>query len=86
MATILKRGDKFQIQVRRKGFPLSCRTFHNKADAKEWARHMEVKADRGELPTPLKVLDQYTVKGLLERYRDEVSIKKRSYDNEACPE
>ena len=43
---------------------------------------MEVRADRGELPTPVKVLDSYKVKDILLRYRDEISVKKRSHDNE----
>ena len=82
MATIRKRSDKYEVQIRRKGLAPVNRTFHSRADAKEWARHMEVKADRGELPAPIKMLDAYTVKAILERYRDEVSVKKRSHDSE----
>lgn len=82
MATFIKRGSKFQAVIRRKGFPTSSRTFHLKADAKEWARHMEIKADRGDLPTPIKVLEGYKVRDILERYRDEVTAKKRSTDTE----
>lgn len=43
---------------------------------------MEVRADRGELPTPVKVLDSYKLSDILLRYRDEISVKKRSHDNE----
>ena len=82
MATFTKRGDKWFVQIRRKGFPTSCRSFRQKSDADEWARHMEVKADRGDLPTPLKELGKYKLRDLLERYRDEISVKKQSYDNE----
>lgn len=83
MATIRKnRSGKYEVQIRRKGFASICRCFHNRSDAMEWARHMEVQADRGELPTPLKVLDQYRVKDILKRYKDEISVKKLSYDNE----
>jgi len=82
MATIRKRGGKYQVQVRRKGFPLASRSFRVKADADEWARFMETRADRWELPTPLKDHDQYKVRDLLERYRQEVSSKKRSYNTE----
>lgn len=82
MATILKRGGKYQVLVRRKGLATACRTFHVKADAEEWARHMEVKADRGDLPTPVKALDSHRVKDLIVRYRDEITIKKRSADTE----
>lgn len=82
MATFTKRGDKWFVQIRRKGFPTSCRSFRQKSDADEWARHMEVKADRGELPTPVKELGKHTVRSILERYRDEISVKKKSHDNE----
>jgi hypothetical protein len=43
---------------------------------------MELRADRGELPTPVKVLHSYRLMDILQRYRDEISVKKRSYDNE----
>jgi len=82
MATILKRGAKYQVQIRRKGSVPVCRSFHRKADAEEWARYMEAKADRGELPTPVKVLDAHKVKDILTRYRDEITPKKRSADTE----
>ncbi len=82
MAAIRKRKGKYEVQIRRKGFSPISRTFHNYADAQEWARHMEVQADRGELPSPIKKLDSYTVKDILQRYKDEVSAKKRSYYSE----
>ena len=82
MATFTKRGSKYLVQVRRKGFPVTCRSFHLKSDAEEWARHMETKADRGDLPTPVKVLNSYKVKDIVERYRNEITIKKRSADTE----
>jgi len=72
MATFIKRGGKYQVVIRRKGFPTSCRSFRFKSDAEEWARHMDTKADRGDLPTSIKVLDAFKVKDILERYRDEI--------------
>jgi integrase len=78
MATFLKRGDKYFVQIRRKGFPTACRSFHLKADAEEWARHMETKADRGDMPVPIKVLDGYKVRDIIVRYLNEVTVKKRS--------
>ncbi len=84
MATILKRNGKFQVQVRRKGFPVTCRTFHLRSDAIEWARHMETKADRGDLPTSRKALDVIKLRDILNRYLTEVTALKRSADNEAA--
>lgn len=82
MATFIKRGGKYLVQIRRKGFPTACRSFHLKSDAAEWARYMESKADRGDLPTPIKVLESYMVKDILERYRDQITVKKRSANTE----
>lgn len=83
MASIRKlRTGKYEVQIRRKGFPSTCRNFHSKKDAQEWARFMEGKADRGDLPVSMKVLDGHKVRDIIERYRDEISIKKKSYDSE----
>ena len=60
MATIRKRLDKWQVQVRRKGFKVESRTFHRRADAEEWARHIEVEADRRGLPADRKRLQTIT--------------------------
>ncbi len=82
MATLMKRGDKYFVQIRRKGFATACRTFHLKSDAEEWARYMETKADRGDMPASVKVLDGYRVRDIITRYRDEVTVKKRSAETE----
>jgi integrase len=84
MATIRKlKSGKFEVQIRRKGFSPIGRSFLKRGDAEQWARHMETKLDRGDLPTPIKVLDSYKLKDILERYRDEITIRKRSMETEA---
>lgn len=45
MATYRKRGDRWQVQVRRVGQPTLSRSFTTKADAQRWARHMEAELD-----------------------------------------
>lgn len=45
MATIRKREDKYEVQIRRSGLPHASRSFHALKDAQAWARHMEVQAD-----------------------------------------
>ncbi len=83
MATIRKiKSGKFEVQIRRKGTVPVSKSFVKKSDAEQWARHMETKADRGDLPTPVKVLDSYTVKDIIERYRDNITVKKLSADTE----
>jgi hypothetical protein len=58
------------------------KSFHVLKDAEAWARHMEVQADRRDLPPDRKELERVTLGELVERYRTTVSIKKRSYDKE----
>ncbi|MCV0351846.1 MAG: site-specific integrase [Nitratireductor sp.] len=82
MASIRKRNDKYQVQIRRKGFPPVSRCFRNLKDAKEWSRHMETLADRKDLPVDTKVLDSLTLGDLIRRYRDEVVPAKRGAEIE----
>ena len=79
MATIRKRGAKWQVQIRRVGFRSLSRSFHIRKDAEAWARQLEVQADRCELPSDRKALQRVTLGELVERYRDTISVKKRGY-------
>ncbi len=82
MASIRKRGSKYQVQVRRVGQASTSKSFHELKDAKIWARLMEVKADKGDLLADPKVLKQTTLAEIVRRYRDTISPRKRSYDTE----
>jgi hypothetical protein len=82
MASIRKRRDKWQVQIRRKGRGALSRTFHGLKDAEAWARHMEVQADRGDLPAHPEALRGITLGRLVERYRDTVSPRKRTHQGE----
>jgi len=79
MASIRKRREKWQVQIRRKGSGAVSRTFRVLKDAQAWARHMEARADRGELPAHPEVLRGVTLHQLVERYRDTVSPRKRTH-------
>jgi hypothetical protein len=73
MATFRKRGDKWQVQVRRKNQPSISRSFNQKLDAQCWARDMECSADRGELGELVSSFsNDLTLGDLLKQYRDEV--------------
>lgn len=72
MASISKHRDKYQVRVRRKGFPTISKSFHRHSDAKEWARMMETKADRHELSPDSKALKSIALADLIRRYRDTV--------------
>ena len=82
MATIRKRGDRYQVQIRRSGLKPLAKSFLKHSDALEWARHMEVKADRCDLPVSFTDIKNIKVKDILIRYRDTVCIKKKSYETE----
>jgi hypothetical protein len=82
MATLRKRGDKWQVQVRRQGCSPISRTFQVKADALIWARQMEAQADRLDLPADHRRLKRTMVRDLLTRYHEAVTPRKRSHMSE----
>lgn len=82
MASIRKRSQKYEVQVRRSGCKPVSKSFHKHTDALEWARMMEAKADRADLPVSSADLKNITVKDILTRYRDTVCIKKKSCETE----
>jgi hypothetical protein len=82
MATIRRRGSKYHVQIRRKGLRSLTHSFHTLKDAQAWARHKETQADRHDLPPDLDQLRDITLGQLVIRYRDSVSIRKRTCHTE----
>lgn len=82
MATIRPMRDKWQAIVRRKGYPLQCKSFELRKDAEKWARQQERAIDTGHWVDRTEA-EQTTLKELLDRYADEVSKGKRGADAEA---
>ena len=83
MATIRKRKGKYEVQVRRIGQPRVSRSFIERKDALQWARQMELAADRHDLPATVdRKSMSITLGALVGRYRDTVTIHKRGADNE----
>jgi len=82
MATIRKRGTKWQVQVRRKSQGSISRSFNSKSDARAWGREMEILADKGNLSEVHRPAGKLTIKDLLTRYLHEVSSRKKGYDRE----
>jgi integrase len=73
MATIIRRGERYRVQIRRLGAPSQSATFHTKAQALAYAAQTEaevVGARHGLVP-------RRTVRQALERYRDEISPQHR---------
>ncbi|MEQ8966865.1 MAG: site-specific integrase [Azospirillaceae bacterium] len=79
MASIRKRGSKYQVQVRRHGHPPVSRSFHKLTDARQWARDMETRADLGPLARPSPGERKVLLRDILTRYRDEVTPSKRGH-------
>lgn len=78
MASIRKRGEKWQVQVRRHDLPPLSRTFTYRSDAIEWAREMERRADRAELPQSTSSIASMSFGDLAERFLCEAASRHRS--------
>ncbi|MDR2947064.1 MAG: site-specific integrase, partial [Candidatus Adiutrix sp.] len=71
MASIRKRGNlQWEARVRRKGMPVTCKTFETKYDAEKWAREIESEMDRGVF-VPRGEAENTTLAEALDRYIDE---------------
>ena len=83
MGAIRKRGVNWQVQIRRQGMSPVTRTFAKKSDATEWARFIESKADRNDLPPNTKILSALSLRELVERYLAEVVVYKKGAEVES---
>ena len=83
MASLRFRNGKWQVQVRRFGHASRTQTFYLKADARRWARQIEIEFDRTLLPYDSRTLNGVTIADLLRRYRDTVTPSKRGRVPEA---
>ncbi len=71
MATIQKRGNKWRVQIRRRGFPHQARTFGKKTDAQAWARKIESQMDQEEyVPETNITLSELIDRRIKEAYPD----------------
>ena len=78
MATIRKRRNRWQVQVRRAGHPPVSNSFLSRKDAETWARQAELEVDRTALPQDPRHLERHTLGELVIRYRDTITPLKRS--------
>jgi integrase len=82
MATIRKRGERWQVQIRLQGHGPLSRSFVAKADAETWAKHTEARLEQSGGPTDLRVMERTIFGDLLHRYKTDVSSKKRGAEVE----
>lgn len=81
MATIVKRGNKYQAQVCVRGVRIS-KSFHLRADAKKWALQQEIAIETGERVAH----EAITLAELMQRYERQVAPTKSNlkYDRVKC--
>ena len=75
MASLRKRGERWQVQIRRQGAPPVSKSFYSKSAAKTWALKTEALIESGEYTHHQSTYEMLS--DILERYRDEVSAYKR---------
>ena len=80
MASIRKRGGRWQVQIRRKGQPARSNSFSSLKSARQWVNEQERLADLGKLERPL--CPDRTISHLLDEYQRRVSPQKRGADKE----
>lgn len=78
MASITKRGEGWQVKIRRKGTQSISRTFTLKADAETWAREVELEYERGNIAALRQDAQRITVAQVAQRYAEEVLPTLRS--------
>lgn len=76
MASIRKRGDKWEVRVLRKGEKSACKSFTLKTDAERFARQVEAAMDRGEWQRQQPAASQ-TLGEIILRYKHCVTPTKK---------
>jgi len=61
MASLRRRGERWQTQIRLSGCPTVSRSFRLKADAERWAAQVEAQADGRGLVSDLRPLRTLTL-------------------------
>ena len=79
MASIRQMRGKWQVLIRRKFAKHITKSFVLKSDAEKYAREIESKIDKGFLVS-YEEAQKTKLSELLERYRKEITSKKKSLD------
>ena len=79
MASIRKFRGKFNVQIRRQGYPSISRTFSSLTTAKRWASATEADIERN---LHVVIPDNTTIGELLDRYEEDVSPTHKSHQVE----
>jgi len=76
MATIRKRGNKYQGIVRRSGWPHQSASFNTKIEAQRWCRAVEGKMDNGNFVDQSNAKNT-TLSDLMILYLNEITALRR---------
>lgn len=79
MATITRRGKKWQAKIRRKGYPSQSNIFDSAAAAEAWARRIESEMDQG-IWRDRSEAESTTLHDLLKSYLEKVVPEQRGAD------
>ena len=70
-------GGQWQVQIRRKGWPVQTKTLRTKRDAEAWARQTEAEMDKGHF-VDQRTATKVTFRDLIKLYRDQVTANRPS--------
>ena len=82
MAYIRKRRKKWQVVIRKKGHPHIAKSFTSYSLATSWAQESEANIAKG-LFADLSEANQTLLRDALQRYKDEVTAKKKGAKQES---
>lgn len=78
MASITKRGNKWQVRICKKNSSAICKTFTLFKDAQTWAKNVELQIERGDALGRETVL----LSTLVERYLSNIAPSKKGFKQE----
>ncbi len=81
MASIRRRGNKWQCRITRAGAKPLARTFNDKQGAVKWGRAVERDLDRGTYLADQVELERTTLLAVLRRYPVTRKMSRASFDN-----
>ncbi len=82
MANIENRKGKWRVKIRRKGFPLTTKTFDTKQEALDWSKVHESEMIRGVF-IPKEEKETTTLCKALDRYSEEITPLKKGKSQES---
>ena len=78
MANIRKRGERWEARVRKRGYPIACKSFRTKAEAEGWVSIVEADMTKGTYVSR-RAAETMTLKKALEKYEEEEIPKKKGH-------